>query len=116
MTCGHEQSVAPGAAEAHVGATLGQSHEPNRLTGGIEDLDSILLRIAHPPAAPQIPVDITAESVRRPTQLGRDEGPAIRKLVAVDIEDADHARGNAGLHDVELALVGREGKPVRPIY
>src|SRR3977135_3848512 len=39
---GHEQAVALDAAEAHVGAALGQRDESDRLAGGIEDLDPIL--------------------------------------------------------------------------
>src|SRR6266568_3352961 len=86
MARGHEQAVASGAAEAEVGAAFGQRDEGDRLAGGIENLDPVLLGVAHAPAAPEI---------------------------AVDIADLDHARGHTRLDDVEFLLIGREGKPVR---
>src|SRR5262249_62031736 len=74
MARGHEQTVASGAAEAEVGAAFGQRDEGDRLAGGIENLDPVLLGVAHAPAAPEIAVDIAAEAVGRATRFGGDEG------------------------------------------
>src|SRR6188472_2117455 len=111
----HEQPVALDPAEAHVGATLGQCDEADRLTARIENLDAVLLCVAHAPAAPKIAVDIAAETVRHTARLGGDEGTAVGELVVVDVVDADHPRVQAGFDDVELLLVGREGQPVRTV-
>src|SRR5262249_14852136 len=67
------------------------------------------------PAAPQIAVDVAAQAVGRAVWLGGEEGAAVGELVVVDVVDTDHARRHAGLDDVELLLVGREGEPVRPV-
>src|SRR5262245_25284063 len=95
----HEQAVALGAAEADVGAAFRQRNESDRLGSGVENLHAVLLRIAHAPAAPEITVDVAAEAVGRAARLGVDEGSGIGELLAVDIVDADHARGHPGLHD-----------------
>src|SRR6476660_6329259 len=87
----HEQPVALDPAEAHVGATLGQCDEADRLAARIENLDAVLLGVAHAPAAPQIAVDIAAEAVGRALRLGGDEAAAIGELVVVDVVDADHS-------------------------
>src|SRR6516165_11961548 len=109
---GHEQPVALDAAEAEIGGPLGQGDEADGLAGRVENLHSVQLRAAHAPAAPQIAVDVAAEAVGRAIRFGGDEGAAVRELVVVDVIDADHARRHAGLDDVELLLVGREGEPV----
>src|SRR5882757_10730394 len=85
----HEQAVALGGAEAHVGAALGQRDEADRLAGRIEYLHAVLLRIAHAPAAPEIAVDVAAEAVGRAIGLGGDEGAGVGDLVAVDVVDAE---------------------------
>src|SRR5437899_7084434 len=89
----HEQPVAVAAAEAEVGAAFGQRDEGDRLAGGVENLDPVLLGVAHAPAAPEIAVDIAAEAVGRATRFGGDEGATICKLVVVDVVDLDHGCG-----------------------
>ena len=54
----HEQAVALRAAETDIGRALRQRDEADRLALVIEDLDAVLLRIAHAPAAPEIPIDV----------------------------------------------------------
>src|SRR5215510_8611552 len=98
----HEQAVALDAAEADVGAAFRQRNKADRLAGGIENLHAVLLRVAHAPAAPEIAIDVTTEAVGRAAGLGVDEGAGIGELLSVDVVDADHARGDAGLDDVEL--------------
>src|SRR3977135_1021756 len=100
----HEQAVALDAAEAHVGATLGQCDEADRLAARIENLDAVLLRVAHAPGAPQIAVDIAAEAIGRAARLGGDEGATVGELVVVDVVDADHPRSQPRFDDVELLL------------
>src|SRR5688572_2914219 len=68
----HEQAVAQRAAEADVGAALGQLDEADRLAGRVEHLHAVLLRVAHAPAAPQIARDVDAEAVRRAARLRGD--------------------------------------------
>src|SRR6476620_1642504 len=92
----HEQPVALDPTEAHIGATLGQCDEADRLAARIENLDAVLLRVAHAPAAPKIAVDIAAKAVGRTARLGGDEGAAVGELVVVDVVDADHARVQGG--------------------
>src|SRR5262249_48623599 len=85
------------------------------LGGGIENLDPVLLGVAHAPAAPEIAVDIAAEAVGRATRFGGGEGATICELVVVDGVDLYQARGHTRLDAVEFLLLWREGKPVRPI-
>src|SRR5260370_26226640 len=73
MARGHEQPVALDAAEADIGRAFGQRDETDRLTARVEDFHSVLLRVAHAPAAPQIALDVAAEAVRRTARLGGDE-------------------------------------------
>src|SRR6185369_8483843 len=95
----HEQAVALDAAEADVGAALGQRDEGDRLAGGVEDLHAVLLVVAHAPAAPQVAVDVEAEAVRRTAGLGGEEDAAVGELGAVvgDVEYLDNARVGGGL-------------------
>src|ERR1700733_3493951 len=63
MTCCHEKAIAPTTTEAEVGASFGQSNVADGLGGGIEDTHAIEVRLAHPPTAPQVAIDIDAEAV-----------------------------------------------------
>src|SRR5471032_2791386 len=63
VTGRHEQAVAVTAAEADVGAALGQVDMADRLALGTEDTNAVEFVAAHSPAAPQIAVDIDAEAV-----------------------------------------------------
>src|SRR5438445_5696232 len=114
---GHEQAIAVDAAEAHVGAALGQVDAPDELLFAAEDVDAVERLAAHAPAHPQVAVDVQAEAVRRPAGLGGKKHAAVREPRAAvhDVVDAHHARGHAGLDDVEPGLVGREGEAVGPV-
>src|ERR1051326_1336336 len=59
FTRGHEQPVPPRAAEADVGAGLGEANEAKACGVGSEDLD------AGPRACPDISIDIAADAVGR---------------------------------------------------
>src|SRR3954470_13778988 len=56
---GHEQPVAPRAAEADVGAGFRETHHPDAAAVGGDDLD------AGPCARPDVTVDIAADAVGR---------------------------------------------------
>src|SRR6185312_13761932 len=80
-----------------------------------ENGDAVQFR-AHPPAAPQIAVDIAAEAVGRAlAEIG--EIPAVLQLETVvgDVEHADRAlRLSARLDDVKARFARREAETVRP--
>ena len=117
MARGHEQAIALDASEADIGASFGQGDEADRFSCGIEHLHSILLRIPHAPAAPEVAIDIAAKTVRRSAGLGGYEGAAVDKLGAVIgyVVDADHAWGDTRLNDVHFLFVRREAKTIRTI-
>jgi hypothetical protein len=75
----HEEAAAPITAEAYICATLRQIDPADRL----EDHDAIVSRAAAP-AAPQIAIDIDAQSVCDAAFFDREEGPSVCKLAAVD--------------------------------
>src|SRR5271154_3609662 len=60
----HEQPVALQAAEAEIGAALGQCDAAYQLAVGRVDHDAVEFGIAHAPAAPQIAVDVASHAVR----------------------------------------------------
>src|SRR5271170_4751033 len=62
----HEQAVALDAAEAEVGAALGERDLADPLAVRIEHHDAVERRRGAP-AAPQVAVDVAAEAVRRLT-------------------------------------------------
>src|SRR5262249_17978797 len=101
--------------KANIGAALGQRDEADWLAGRIEDLDAILLLVAHSPPAPKVAIDIDAEAVRRAAGLRGDERPAVGELGAVvgNVVDFDDPRRNASIDNVHFRLVGRESQPVR---
>src|SRR6185312_7097226 len=112
----HEQAVALDAAETQIGAALRQRNMADRLALRREHAHAVELG-GHAPAAPQIAVDIAAETVRRAARAGVDDDAAVGDLVAV----ADHVIGEdaprlaARLDDVEDRLVRRESEAVRRI-
>src|SRR6185503_8482416 len=57
VTRRHEQPIALDAAEAEVGAAFRERNKADWLAGRIENLDAVLLLVAHTPAAPQVAVD-----------------------------------------------------------
>src|SRR5262249_47258457 len=69
------------------------------------------------PAAPQVAVDIDAQAIGYSAALDGDERSSIGELRAVidDVVNAESLRRRAVFDDVQLRLVGREGKPVRTI-
>ena len=95
------------AAEAEVGAALGQRDAADQLAVGGEHVHAVQLLAAHAPAAPQIAVDVAAQAV------GRAAGPASMNTrpLASRVPSVDHvvAPGSCGaacaprLDDVELA-------------
>src|SRR6266404_1690367 len=111
----HEQAIAMAAAEAEVGAALRQVDVADRLARRIEYAHAVEVGRAHAPAAPQIAVDIDPETVGRAARSGVDQHGALVEPSAVgrDVVGQDGAvwLGARG-HDIELLLVGREGKPV----
>src|SRR5207344_741867 len=100
----HEEPVAVQAAEAHVGAALGQIDAPDELGFAVEDVDAVERLAPHAPAHPQVAVDVEAEAVGRAAGLGLQERAALGELrAAVDhVVDLHDARRRAGLDDVEL--------------
>ena len=113
---GHEQAVALQAAEAEVGAALGQGDAADHDAVGREHHDAVEFGIAHAPAAPQIAVDVGAHAVGR-AGAGVDEDALVGKLVAAgrDVIGENLAgRHAAEFDDVENLLVRREAQPVRP--
>src|SRR5690349_10120451 len=99
----HEQPVAVAAAEANIRAALGQSDMSDRLALWVEYANAVEL-LGHPPAAPQIAVDVAANAVGRTLRTAVDQDLAIGEFVAVphDIKHQDAARLAARLHDVQL--------------
>src|SRR6516225_11180366 len=80
-----------------------------------EDRHSVEPR-GHPPAAPQIAVDIAPEAVG--CSFARiDKDTPMRELGAVldDVEDANEPWSRTRLDDVQFGLVGREAQTVRPV-
>ncbi len=113
---GHEQAVALQAAEAEVGAALGQRDAADHDAIGRVDHHAVELGVAHAPAAPQIAVDVAAHAVRR-AGARIDEHALVGDLVAArrHVIGKDLAvRHAAGFHDVEDLLVRRETQSVRP--
>src|SRR5206468_8287220 len=105
---GHEQAIAVGAAEAYVGAALGQVDAPDELRFAVEDVDAVERLAAHAPAHPQVAVDVQAEAVRRPAGLGGEKHAAVREPRAAvhDVVNAHHARCHAALDAGEPGRFG----------
>src|SRR5215470_9200710 len=116
VACRHEQAAAPKTAEADVRAALGQINPTNELARSVEDHHAVIAR-APAPAAPQVAVDIDAQAIGYSAALDGDERSSIGELRAVidDVVNAESLRRRAVFDDVQLRLVGREGKPVRTI-
>ena len=109
---GHEQPVAPRAAEADVGAGLRQANHADALAVGRDDLN------AGPRARPDVAVGVAANAVGRGRRAGAgnvelNETLAVAQRLAVDVPDLDLAR-RAGVGDIELLVVGREADAVGP--
>src|SRR5579871_2033651 len=98
----HEQAIAIAAAEAEVGAALGQRDVADGLALRIEDAHAVEL-IGHAPATPQIAVDVAAKAVRRTVRARVDQHLAVRELapVADHVTDENASRLRARFDDVE---------------
>src|SRR5690242_1779987 len=105
----HEQPVAVAAAEADVGAALGQRDVADRLALWAEYANAVEL-LRHAPAAPEVPVNVTANAVGRSLWPAVDQDLAVGEFVAVPhhVKHQDAARLGARLHDVKLFLVRRK--------
>ena len=90
---GHEQPVALHAAEADIGAALGQRDAADRRAVGRIDHHAVEFGIAHAPAAPQIAVDVAAHAVRR-AGTGVDQHPLVGDFIAA--RPPRHRRGSCG--------------------
>src|SRR5580692_3210384 len=92
MTGRHEQTVALGAAEADIGADLGQTDAQDRLALRREHHDAVELLGPGAPAAPQIAGGVAAKAVGRATARVH-EHPAVGELAAVvdHVIDLDQA-------------------------
>src|SRR6185312_15820527 len=101
----HEEAVALGAAKTEVGGALGQRDASDHRSIGGEDGDAVELG-AHPPAAPQIAVDIAAEAVGRSlAEVGEVAAVGQPGSVAGHIEYPDRAlRLGPRLDDVEAGF------------
>src|SRR5882724_3722060 len=65
LGCRHEQAVAVGAAEAEVGTALGQVDAADQFAIRVVDVYAVQRRVSHPPAHPEIAVNVAAHPVRR---------------------------------------------------
>ena len=104
------------AAEAEIGAALGQRDAADHDAVGRVDHDAVEFGIAHAPAAPQIAVDVAAHAVGR-AGAGVDEHALVGNRVAAgrDVIGEDLAvRHAAGFHDIEDFFVRRKAQPVGP--
>src|SRR5260370_17236846 len=113
---GHEQPVAFQAAEAKVGAALGQRDAADQYAVGRVDHHAIEFGIAHAPAAPQIAVDVATHAVGR-AGAGVDEHALVGNLVAAwrDVISEDLAvRHAARFHDLKDLFVRRDANPGGP--
>src|SRR5689334_12909935 len=113
---GHEQAVVLAPAEADVGTALGQGYVADGRGVGCKDAHTIEIGPAHAPAAPEIAVGIAAHAIWRAGSCVQEDaavaesGAVLREVVDLELAVGHSAR----LHDVELALVGREAEPVGP--
>ena len=115
MAASHEKTVSVAAAEAKIGAPLGQRDAANRLALGIEDHHPIEVGASHSPTGPDIAVHVATKTIRR-SGAGVDQHPAGPETAPINhVEHTDLAvRYCAGLDDIEALLIGRETQSVWP--
>src|SRR5712692_9558694 len=101
----HEQAAAPIAAETEICATLRQIDPADRLAGRVEDHHAVVSR-ASAPAAPQIAVDVDAQSVGCASALDGDERTHVAELRAIidDVVSVKCLRERTVLDDSDLGL------------
>jgi len=98
----HKQPIAVPAAKGDIGAALGQADMANGGTGLVEDPHAIPFIGAHAPAAPEIAVDIDAETIGRFARGAADEDPRRGQRGPPHIADQEFARLGARGDDIEL--------------
>src|SRR5262249_57312598 len=90
---GKDRAAGPKPAEADVCAALGQINPTNELAGSVEDHHAV---VAGPPApaAPQVAVDVDAQTVGDTAALDGDERSPVGELRAVidDVVNAENLR------------------------
>jgi hypothetical protein len=107
------------AAEAEIGAGLGEMDLAEEIAVRRIAAQAKFIGIAAAQSEPDIALDIGAHAVGTSHRAERrDEDFIVEELVADDVEDADigiAADGalHAGVDDVELLLIGREGDGCR---
>jgi len=79
-------------AKDDIGAALGQADMANGGTGLVEDPHTIPFIGAHAPAAPEIAVDIDAETIRRFARRTADKDPRRRQRGAPHVANQELAR------------------------
>ncbi len=102
-------------AEADIGGALRQRDGADPLALRIEHRHAVDVRTGAP-AAPQIAINIAAIAVRIGTRLAGHEDADIGELGALlhHVSHPNDARGRKVVDQINLLLVGREGKPIGP--
>src|ERR1700730_2623586 len=100
MAGSHEQTIAFDAAEAHVSATFGKRDAADGLSVGRKYHHAVEIGRAHPPAAPQVPLAITAHTVGGACASVDQHTPVGKLPTAVlNVVDKDFAVWNAAAFD-----------------
>src|SRR5262249_5834698 len=96
----HEPAGAGCGAQPNHGAAYRKLDAADELAGRVVDHDAVEFLAAHAPAAPQVAVDVDAETIGR-AGAGVDESAPVGELAAVDhVEHEDQPVGRgAGFHD-----------------
>src|SRR6266849_3148573 len=117
----HEQAVSFLAAEADIGAGLGQTDLTDARAIGREHLDAIVA-VADPTGAdPDVAIDVDPQSVRESrlaVECHVDQRARVGEFVVVEIVLPDDVLGigivrDAGIADIDLFIVMAEGDAVR---
>src|SRR5262245_30279901 len=111
---GHEQAIPLAAAEAEVGASLGQQDPADQRAVRRKHRDAIMALAARE-AGPDIALGVAADAVGE-ARLGVEEEPPVHRLA---VDDVVHARGLWAVRrvdHVEALLVGREAETVGPFH
>src|SRR5712664_961989 len=117
----HEQAVSLLAAEADIGAGLGQENLTDAHAVRREDLDAVIAWADPSGADPDVALGVDPQAIgeaRLAVQRHVDELLRIRKLVAIEIVTPDDILGvgivrDTGIADIDLLVVVAEGDAVR---
>src|ERR1700733_9883351 len=118
---GHEQAVSFFAAEADIGAGLGQANLTDPFAVGRKNLDAVIA-IADPSGAdPDVALGIDPHAVREAgfaVERHIDQRARVRQLVAVEVVLPDDVLGlrvvrDTGVADIDLLVVVAEGDAIR---